>query len=95
MAKEFVGIVVSDKMDKTVIVQVERMMLHPIYGKPVKKWSKFVAHDPENKCEIGDKVKIEPCRPLSKTKRWKVKAILEKAKTEKFVMKEEEVDSSL
>lgn len=90
MAKEFIGVVVSDKMDKTVIVQVERMMLHPLYGKPVKKWSKFVAHDPENKCSIGDKVRIKPCRPLSKTKRWKVVEIVEKAKTEKLLLEEGE-----
>ncbi len=90
MAKEVIGVVVSDKMDKTVIVQVERQILHPLYGKPVKKWSKFVAHDPENKCGLGDKVKIKPCRPLSKTKRWKVVEIIERAKTEKLLLKEEE-----
>ncbi|KUK13577.1 MAG: 30S ribosomal protein S17 [Synergistetes bacterium] len=92
MGKELIGTVISDKMDKTVIVEVERLTLHPVYGKPVKKRSKFVAHDPENKCGIGDKVRIKSCRPISKTKRWKVVEVIEKAKTEELVM--EEVDLS-
>jgi small subunit ribosomal protein S17 len=74
--KEFVGKVVSDKMDKTVVVAVERYVPHPLYGKRVKKTTKFYAHDEENKCKIGDIVRIRESRPLSKLKRWVVIEIL-------------------
>ncbi len=94
MAKEFIGVVVSDKMDKTVIVQVERMIPHPLYRKPVRKRSKFVAHDPENKCKVGDMVRIRPCRPLSKTKRWKVVSIVREAQTADLLLKEEVAEST-
>lgn len=75
-----VGYVVSDKMDKTVVVAVKRRLFHPRYGKVVTKTSKFKAHDDKNVCKIGDKVKIMETRPLSRTKRWTVKEIIEKAK---------------
>ncbi|WP_297455019.1 30S ribosomal protein S17 [Persephonella sp.] len=74
--KEFVGKVVSNKMDKTVVVAVERQLPHPLYGKRIKKTSKFYAHDPENKCQIGDIVRIRESRPISKLKRWVVVEIL-------------------
>ena len=78
--KNRVGFVVSDKMDKTVVVAVERLVKHPLYKKYIKQTSKFKAHDAENDCKIGDKVKIAETRPLSKTERWRVVDIIEKAK---------------
>lgn len=74
------GIVVSDKMEKTVVVLEEKMVLHPVYKKQVKQSKKFKAHDEENACGVGDKVKIMETRPLSKDKRWRVVEILEKAR---------------
>jgi len=74
------GIVSSDKMDKTVTVAVERKVKHPIYGKFVKKTTKFHAHDEKNEARPGDVVKIMETRPLSKTKRWRLVEIIEKAK---------------
>ena len=74
------GVVSSNKMDKTVTVAVERKVKHPIYGKFVKKTTKFHAHDEKNECSIGDVVKIMETRPLSKTKRWRMVEIVEKAK---------------
>ncbi|HHZ03558.1 30S ribosomal protein S17 [Acetomicrobium hydrogeniformans] len=73
------GIVVSNKMDKTVVVRVDRMAKHALYDKPVLKSKKFMAHDEDNSCSIGDKVLIEETRPLSRKKRWKVVKILERA----------------
>ena len=70
--KVYTGNVVSDKMDKTVVVAVTRLTQHPIYKKTIKKIAKFKAHDEENKCKIGDKVSIIESRPESKDKRWKV-----------------------
>ncbi len=78
--KVFIGTVVSDKMDKTVVVLVERLTQHPIYKKYIKKRKKFMAHDPKNMCRIGDKVKIIESRPLSRRKRWQVIEILERGK---------------
>jgi len=78
--KEFIGTVVSDKMDKTVVVMVETLVKHPLYGKYVKRRKKYMAHDENNECRVGDKVLIEETRPLSKRKRWRVKQILERAK---------------
>ncbi|RMF60765.1 MAG: 30S ribosomal protein S17 [Calditrichaeota bacterium] len=78
--KTRVGVVVSDKMDKTVVVAVERLVKHPFYKKYIKRTSKFKAHDEENQCTVGDKVKIMETRPLSKTKRWRVVEIVEKVK---------------
>lgn len=74
------GKVVSDKMDKSVTVTIERQFAHPIYKKIIKKTSKFMAHDERNECQVGDTVKIVETRPLSKRKRWKVLEIVEKAK---------------
>ncbi|NPB09271.1 MAG: 30S ribosomal protein S17 [Thermodesulfobacteria bacterium] len=78
--KQFVGVVVSDKMDKTVVVMVERLVEHPLYKKYIRRRKKFMAHDEENACRVGDKVLIEETRPLSKHKRWRVRHILERAK---------------
>lgn len=75
-----VGLVVSDKMDKTVTVKVEDFIRHPLYGKRVKRSKKFKAHDENNTCGIGDRVRIMETRPLSKDKRWRLVEILEKAK---------------
>ena len=80
LRKTRVGMVVSDKMDKTVVVAIEDNVKHPIYGKIVKRTLKLHAQDDENTCGEGDKVKIMETRPLSKTKRWRVVEIIEKAK---------------
>jgi small subunit ribosomal protein S17 len=80
LRKTRVGVVSSNKMDKTVTVAVERKVKHPIYGKFVKKTTKFHAHDEKNECSIGDTVKIMETRPLSKTKRWRLVEIVEKVK---------------
>ena len=78
--KTRVGIVTSDKMDKTVVVAIKMKVRHPLYGKMVNRTRKFKAHDEENACGIGDTVKIMECRPLSKDKRWRLVEIVEKAK---------------
>ncbi len=78
--KDFVGVVVSNKMDKSIVVMVERQIRHPLYGKYVKKSSKFMAHDEQNSCTIGDTVRIMEARPLSRKKRWRLVEIVEKAK---------------
>jgi len=78
--KQRVGVVTSNKMDKTITVSVERRLRHPIYGKFVKKTKKFTAHDETNDCNEGDIVKIIESRPLSKKKRWKLVEIVERAK---------------
>lgn len=80
LRKTKIGIVTSNKMDKTINVIVERRLPHPIYGKSVKLSKKFMAHDDKNECTIGDKVKIMETRPLSKLKRWRLVEVLEKAK---------------
>ncbi len=77
--KKRVGLVTSNKMDKTVVVQVERLVTHPMYKKFVRRRNKFKAHDAQNACQIGDRVLIEESRPLSKDKRWVVVKILAKA----------------
>lgn len=74
------GIVVSDKMDKSIVISVERRMKHPIYGKFLKRTTKFMAHDGNNECHIGDRVRIMETRPLSKNKCWRLVEILERAK---------------
>lgn len=74
------GIVVSDKMDKTVVVAVRTKVRHPLYGKMVNKTTKFKAHDENNECGVGDTVRIMETRPLSKDKRWRIVEIIEKAK---------------
>ena len=78
--KTRVGRVVSDKMDKTIVVSVEDFVRHPLYGKAVKRTKKFKAHDENNECQIGDKVRIMETRPISKDKRWRLVSIMEKAK---------------
>ena len=80
LRKERQGVVVSNKMDKTIIVAVETKEKHPLYGKFVNKTTKFVAQDEKNECSEGDKVLIMETRPLSKTKNWRVEKIVEKAK---------------
>jgi small subunit ribosomal protein S17 len=77
--KTKIGRVVSDKMQKTVVVAVESMRQHPLYHKPVKRTKRFKAHDEENACHVGDLVRIVETRPLSKDKSWRVEAILEKS----------------
>ena len=74
------GLVVSNKMDKSIVISVERMERHPLYGKFSKKTSKFMAHDEKNECEIGDRVQIMETRPLSRRKRWRLVEIVEKVK---------------
>jgi small subunit ribosomal protein S17 len=78
--KEFVGVVVSNKMQKTIIVRVVRNEPHPLYHKPVKRFSKFAAHDERQEAQVGDVVRIQETRPLSRTKRWRLVEILQKAK---------------
>ena len=80
LRKERTGVVVSNKMDKTIVVAVERKEKHPLYGKFVKKTTKFVAQDEKNECGMGDTVRIMETRPLSKTKNWRLVEIVEKAK---------------
>ena len=77
--KTKVGAVVSDKMDKTVVVLVERLVLHSVYKRRIKKFSRFKAHDKDNSAHTGDKVEIKETRPLSKDKRWYISKIIEKA----------------
>ena len=78
--KTFVGIVESNKMEKTIVVRVERLVKHSVYGKYIKRSTKLTAEDPENSCNIGDKVSVVSTRPLSKTKRWRLGEIIERAK---------------
>ena len=80
LRKVRVGMVVSDKMDKTCVVAIEDNVKHPVYGKIIKRTLKVHAHDESNECGIGDKVRIMETRPLSKTKRWRVVEVIEKAK---------------
>ena len=80
LRKTRVGLVVSNKMDKTIFVAIEDNVKHPIYGKIIKRTHKVHAHDENNECSIGDKVEVMETRPLSKTKRWRLVEIIEKAK---------------
>ena len=80
LRKERIGVVTSDKMTKTIVVMVERKIKHPLYGKFIKNSTKFMAHDEKEECGIGDTVKIMETRPLSKSKRWRLIEVLEKAK---------------
>ena len=77
-----IGTVISDKMNKTIVVQVERKVKHPLYGKYVRRFSKMYAHDEDNTCRVGDLVKIQQSRPLSKTKRWTLVEILKREETQ-------------
>jgi len=78
--RERVGVVVSSKMDKSITISVKQKIKHPIYGKFVNKTARFMAHDEENTCNVGDTVKISETRPLSKNKRWRLVEIIERAK---------------
>ena len=80
LRKTRVGTVVSDKMDKTIVVAIEDRVAHPLYKKIVKRTVKFKAHDEKNECGIGDRVEIMECRPLSKDKNWRLVRVVEKAK---------------
>lgn len=80
LRKERVGLVVSNKMEKSIVVQIERKVKHPKYGKFVRKTTKLVAHDEQNECGVGDTVKIMETRPISKNKCWRLVEIIEKAK---------------
>ncbi|UCJ05690.1 30S ribosomal protein S17 [Chitinophaga pendula] len=80
LRKSRIGVVSSNKMDKTITVSVERKVKHPIYGKFVKKTTKFMAHDEKNECSIGDTVRIMETRPLSKNKCWRMVEVIEKVK---------------
>jgi small subunit ribosomal protein S17 len=79
MRKVLTGKIVSDKMDKTVVVAVESLVRHPLYQRTIRRTKKFKAHDEENTCRIGDKVKMMETRPLSKEKRWRIIEVLERA----------------
>lgn len=80
LRKERIGVVVSNKMQNTIVIEVKRKVKHPIYGKFVNRTSKFYAHDQENTCQIGDKVRVMETRPLSKLKNWRLVEIIERAK---------------
>lgn len=77
--KTKVGVVVSDKMEKSIVVQTERLIRHKVYGKFIRRHIKYMADDPESLCKIGDRVLIEECRPLSRKKRWRLLEVIEKA----------------
>jgi small subunit ribosomal protein S17 len=77
-----VGVVTSNKMDKTAVVSVERLVRHPLYKRAFKKTSTFMVHDEENRCKIGDRVRIVECRPISKNKHWRLAEILETSRLE-------------
>ncbi len=78
-ARSLQGVVVSDKMDKSVTIQVERKVKHPLYKKYIRRSTKFHAHDENNDCRVGDTVVIEQCRPISKTKNWRLVEVVERA----------------
>jgi small subunit ribosomal protein S17 len=77
--KTRIGVVVSNKMDKSIVVETVRLMKHKLYGKIIRRNVRFMADDPENSCNIGDRVLIEECRPLSKNKRWRMREIIKRA----------------
>lgn len=79
LTKTLRGIVVSTAMEKTAVVRVERRVMHPLYGKTIRRHQKYVAHDEQKSCGLGDTVEIMPCRPISRRKRWRVCRIIEKA----------------
>lgn len=87
--KEFTGIVISDKMMKTVIVKIMRLSKHPKYGRIMKRYNKFKAHDENNTAKVGDTVKIEETRPISKDKRFRVLEIVKKAKARNIELKDD------
>ena len=77
--KTRIGVVVSNKMDKSIVVETIRLMKHKLYGKIIRRNVRYMADDPENTCNIGDRVLIEECRPLSKRKRWRMREVIERA----------------
>jgi small subunit ribosomal protein S17 len=77
--KTRIGVVVSNKMNKSIVVETVRLMKHKLYGKIVRRHVRYMADDPENSCNVGDRVLIEECRPLSKNKRWRIREIVERA----------------
>ena len=77
--KTLIGLVASDKMSKTAVVEVTRRVMHPVYLKYIKRRKRYKAHDSNDECKVGDRVLIEECRPMSRDKRWRVKQILERA----------------
>ena len=77
--KTLAGVVVSDKMTNSIVVQTERIERHKLYGKMIRRHKKYMADDPQNTCSVGDQVLIEECRPLSKKKRWRLRRVVEKA----------------
>jgi small subunit ribosomal protein S17 len=79
MRRQVLGTIVSNKMDKTVVVQVERLVKHSLYKKYIRRSNRYMAHDADNSCQIGDRVLITESRPLSKVKRWRVSRVVEKA----------------
>jgi small subunit ribosomal protein S17 len=79
MKRQLVGTVVSNKMEKTVVVLVERLVKHKFYHKYIRRRAKFAAHDQNNTCQIGDKVMLTECRPLSRSKRWRISKVIKKA----------------
>jgi small subunit ribosomal protein S17 len=93
LTKQRSGVVVSDRMQKTVVVTVERTVMHPKYKKFLRRRTKLKAHDEQNQCHIGDRVLIVECRPLSRDKRWRVSKILERAQAATEELKEVEVDA--
>jgi len=80
LRKTKVGRIVGDKMDKTVVVAVERLVEHPLYGRTIRRTAKIKAHDEENRCKIGDRVRVMETRPISREKRWRVVEIIESAR---------------
>ncbi len=80
LRKERIGLVVSNKMDKSIVVRIDRRVKHPVYGKFIKKTTKIMAHDENNECNIGDTVQVMETRPLSKNKCWRLTKIIERAK---------------
>jgi len=94
LRKERVGVVVSDRMQKTVVVSLERTVMHPKYKKYLRRRTKVKAHDENNQCRLGDRVMIVECRPLSRDKRWRVRQILERAKAQEPATPESDAERS-
>ena len=93
--KERTGVVVSDAMNKTVVVQAERRIVHPVYGKVMRRSKKYYAHDEKNEANIGDKVEIMETRPISRLKRWRLVSVIERAVVASAAISEEDVAASV
>ncbi len=87
--RSLVGEVIRQKMEKTVVVKTQRIVQHPIYGKVIRQNTKFKAHDEKKECRVGDKVRIEECRPLSKDKHWRVAEIISRSRETEIALSEE------